>query len=408
MADYYQVVKNDLGRAADMCKKIISLATQTGNIRRHSQGLLTLAWINSRLGAYSVAQTDAHECQKLARVSGDLYREANAAYTEAVCWKELGRYKQSLSLSIIAQSLLSLCGMSGTDANIAIMRNQAEVHKCKSEYSEAWKIHTEILQISMDQHAYRNASTLLNLAEIEVSIGVQKHDVQRNIDLARSIFTTLNVKPMTICCDITLAALYIRGNDLPAAKRLFKRCLKLATEDSEIKSLCFEQLGNVSSWGADESTPVWTTIFLIHSLKCKQSLQVYKALQFFGDTFLHQKDEDTAITLFTVAPEGFTYMDVHRSRAECMVRLGDIFNRCGDLLKAVEFWTIAQPLFEMSSQAKEVQHVDERLSHVGSNVLDHHRENIAHPVRLHVPSGNLSKDEEQEEFIGEPLNQLTI
>jgi hypothetical protein len=93
-----------------------------------------------------------------------------------------------------------------------------------------------------------------------------------------------------------------------------------------------------------------------------------------------------------------------------MVRLGDISNRCGDLLKAVEFWNTARPLFEKSSQAKEVQCVDERLSHVGSNVLDHHRENIAHLAKLEVPSGNLSdiEDEEQVEFIGEPLNQLTI
>jgi hypothetical protein len=126
--------------------------------------------------------------------------------------------------------------------------------------------------------------------------------------------------------------------------------------------------------------------------------------------FLTHKDENTAISLFTVALVGFTYMDVHRSRAECMIRLGDISSRHGDLLKAVELWESARPLFERSSQAKEAQCVDERLSCVGSNVLDHHRENIAHLVRLDVPSGNLSHldDEEQMDFIGEPLNQLTM
>jgi hypothetical protein len=93
-----------------------------------------------------------------------------------------------------------------------------------------------------------------------------------------------------------------------------------------------------------------------------------------------------------------------------MLRLGDISNRHGDLLKAVELWEIARPLFEKSSQMKEVQCIDKRLSCVDSNVLDHHRENIACLVRLDVPSGNLShlEDEEQMEFIGEPLNQLTM
>jgi hypothetical protein len=85
-------------------------------------------------------------------------------------------------------------------------------------------------------------------------------------------------------------------------------------------------------------------------------------------------------------------------------------DRYGDVLKVVEFWNTARPLLERSSQAKEVQCVDERLSHVGSNVLDHHRENIARQVRLDVPPGNLShiEDEEQVEFIGEPLNQLIM
>ncbi|KAJ7697563.1 hypothetical protein B0H14DRAFT_3174402 [Mycena olivaceomarginata] len=407
MAGYYQAVEHDVVGAVNMYKRLISLATETGNIRRHSHGLDRLAWINLELGAYSVAQMSADESQRLCRVSGDLLGEAVAARTEAMCWKELGHYKQALSLSIRAQSLLSLCGMSDSEATLAIMNTQAEVHKCKSEYSEAWTIQTKVLQISSNRSAFRHAIALLNLAEIAVSMGVQKQDVQANIDLARSIFTTHNVKPMTICCDATLADLYIREKDLPAAKRLFKKCLKLATEHSELRLFCYEQLGNASYWGADEF--VWTTIFLIHALKLKAKLQLYKALQFLGHIFLTPKDENTAVSLFTVALVGFTYMDVHRSRAECMIRLGDISSRRGDLLKAVELWESARPLFERSSQVKEVQCVYERLSRLGSNVLDLHRENIARLVRLDVPSGNLShiEDKGQVEFIGE-LNQLTM
>jgi tetratricopeptide (TPR) repeat protein len=299
--------------------------------------------------------------------------------------------------------------MSDSEVNIAIMNTQAEVHKCKSEYSKAWKIHTKILRISADRNAFWHAGASLNLAEIAVSIGVKKHDVQRNIDLARSIFTTLNLKPWIICCDAILADLYIRENDLPAAKRLFKKCLKLATESNEVKLFCFERLGDASSWGADELTPGWTTIFLIHSLKLKAKQQVYKALQFLGQIFLTHKDENTAVSLFTVALVGFTYMDVHRSRAECMIRLGDISSRHGDLLKAVELWESARPLFERSCQAKEAQYIDDRLSCVGSNILDHHRQNIVRLVGLDVPSGNVShiEDEGQVEFISE-FNQLTI
>jgi hypothetical protein len=97
MIDYYHEFKNDFCEAANMCERLLSLATQTGNIRRHGQGLDSLAWLNRRLGRYSIVQMDAHESQKLFRVFGDLHGEAGAAYTEAVCWSELGHYKQSLS-----------------------------------------------------------------------------------------------------------------------------------------------------------------------------------------------------------------------------------------------------------------------------------------------------------------------
>jgi hypothetical protein len=127
---------------------------------------------------------------------------------------------------------------------------------------------------------------LLNVAEIGVLIGVPKHDVQWNIELARGIFTSEGRKSLIICCDSTLADLYLREQDLQGAKTLFEKSLKLAPEHSEIKSFCFEKLGNASSWGPDESMPGWTTIFLIHSLKLRKKLQLYKALQFFGQMFL--------------------------------------------------------------------------------------------------------------------------
>jgi hypothetical protein len=103
---------------------------------------------------------------------------------------------------------------------------------------------------------------------------------------------------------------------------------------------------------------------------------------------------------------GFTYMDVHQSRAECMLRLGDISSRSGDQLEAVKLWESARPLFERSSQMKEIQCVDERLSCVCSNVLDNHIGKIAHLARLDVPSGNLShlENKEQVDFLDEPFS----
>lgn len=382
-----------------MCKKSISLAILIGNNKRHSQALDQLALINIRLGKYSVAQMYAYEAQKLARVSGDLYAEAQVIRIQAVCWKELGHHNQSLSLCIVAKHLLGLCGMSGSEANLGIMTTQAEVHRCKSEYSEAWELLTKILHIIADRDTHLHAVALLNVAAIEVLISVPKQDVQQNIDLCRGMFTSKGHKSMVICCDMILADLYLREQDLPVAKTLLQKSFELSPEHNDLKLFCLERLGNVNSWGPDESISGWTTIFLVQSLKLQAKLQICKALQFFGQMFLMQNDEDTAISLFTVALEGFTYMDVHCSRAECMLRLGDISKGHRDMLKAVELWTTARPLFERSSQAKQVQCVDERLADISSDVLEQHKENITHLVELNVPSGNPS-DIEDEEQVG--------
>jgi hypothetical protein len=130
----------------------------------------------------------------------------------------------------------------------------------------------------------------------------------------------------------------------------------------------------------------WTVVFLVHSLWQKKKLGIHRALQFLGEIFLAQDDEPTAISLFTVALEGFTYMDVHRSRAECMLQLGDISKGQGNRLKAVKLWESARPLFERSSQTKQVHHVDERLAGVGEDVLHQYRKNLACLAELNVPS----------------------
>ncbi|KAJ7795445.1 hypothetical protein B0H13DRAFT_1934916 [Mycena leptocephala] len=151
----------------------------------------------------------------------------------------------------------------------------------------------------------------------------------------------------------------------------------------------------------------WTAIYLVNSLKRKEKLGIYKALQFLGDIFLSQNDEHTATSLFTVALEGFTQMDVHRSRAECMLRFGDISMGHSDLLKAVEFWERARPLFERSSQAKQVQHIDERVANISRDVLEQHRNNLAHLAELNAPAGTVEELEDDLSDI-EDLDQMDM
>jgi uncharacterized protein YaaR (DUF327 family) len=58
-----------------------------------------------------------------------------------------------------------------------------------------------------------------------------------------------------------------------------------------------------------------------------------------------------------------------------------------NLLKAVQFWDRARPLFERSSQAKQVQCIDDRLAGISDDVLEQHRNNLAHLAELNELAG---------------------
>jgi tetratricopeptide (TPR) repeat protein len=221
-------------------------------------------------------------------------------------------------------------------------------------------------------------------------MGVHQDLVQRDISDAQAIFGTGGFNTGAKACDAMLAALYVREKDLPLAKQMLEKSLKLNL-NNQIESFCLEWLANVGQWGAAHSTVRWTTVFLVHCIKHKKKLEVHKAIQFFGDLFLTQGDESNAINLFTVALEGFTYMDIHRSRAECMLRLGDISKNSGDLSKAMELWATARPLFVRSSQAQQVENIDCRVAGLGQEIQLQHRENLAKLAQLNTPSGTADK-----------------
>jgi hypothetical protein len=63
----------------------------------------------------------------------------------------------------------------------------------------------------------------------------------------------------------------------------------------------------------------------------------------------------------------------------------------GNLLQAVEFWDGARPLFERSSQAKQVQGINERLAGISKDVLEQHRNNLAHLAELNAPAGTVEE-----------------
>jgi tetratricopeptide (TPR) repeat protein len=333
-------------------------------------GLLLLAGIKRDSGDFSGAKKCAQESQRAANIVGDIYTEASALDAEASCWFFLGSYGRCLPLLENAIRLLDLCGMLGGTVHNTIRITQAEVHRCKSEYVEARTIQTHLLQnASPDQVPYSHALALINIAQIDVEIGSFPDEAQQNINTAALLFRKANLSVQIIWCDIFRAALDVQQGNMSAARSSFQKCLRSArTTDIQALAYCLENLGAAQQWGAaDHVSFSWTVTFLAHSFKCKERLELHKALQFLADVFWAQGDQDTAINLFTVALDGFTQMDVHRSKAECMVRLGDFSKLDGDQLNAAKLWGAARPLFERSSQTKQLTELDVKLAQLSHN-----------------------------------------
>ncbi|KAJ7881454.1 hypothetical protein B0H13DRAFT_2278531 [Mycena leptocephala] len=388
----YRIKRRDVPAARTYFQAALSLAKATGNSLRQSQALHELAFINWQLGDYSGAQKLAYESQRIARNSGSLAHESRALVAEATCWEKLGNYRHTISLLTRARHVLTLCGMSGGETDLVVMSAQAEVYKFKSEYMEANRIYCEILrQAPFELDSYRHAWTLLNMAEIDVAIGAPSQNVQRHIDVVISVFDSMRYAMGMKLCDTTLADLHLREGNTLEAERLFKDCMQFFWKfDNVMITHCLERFANAGQWGHTTPVPAWSTVFLVHSLKSKDKLAIFKSFKFLGDVFHAQGDQETAIALLSLALEEFTLMDVHRSRAECMLQLGNISAERGDLLKASELWKSARPLFECSSQAKHLLLIDEKLAQVSQEVTEHHAKKTLVGLLEVEPDGSLT------------------
>ncbi|KAJ7131190.1 hypothetical protein C8R44DRAFT_731450 [Mycena epipterygia] len=292
-------------------EKALSLAKFCGDSRQHAVALGHLAQLKFYMGDYSAAQMHAREAQEIAQLSGNLYQEA-------------------LILLI--------------DANV-----------------------------SAQEDPVTNAVALLNIAELDVMIGVETLKVQHNLDNAKTILSTLGRAGPVVQCGAVLADLHLREGDEMVAKTLFHKCLDpVRRNDYETISYCLERLADIGRWSSTNNNGLyrWPVIYLLHTHKTQEKVAFHRALCCLGDVFLSEGDEYTAHNLFVVALEGFTDMDVHRSRADCMLRLGDIAKHRGYLVKALNFWKVAGPLFERSLQMKDVAQINTRLASVSQTLQD--------------------------------------
>ncbi|KAJ7500049.1 hypothetical protein FB451DRAFT_49685 [Mycena latifolia] len=363
---YFSDHDQDVQKALECFKIALSLSKISGDTDQQCIVLTRLGMVNNMIGDYPPAQRYSEQAIVLARQSGNLYQEAAATLLQSYVYQGLGDFKRSLDICSRGRECMNLCGLKGGDIDLRILRHQGGVHFDKSEYMEAQEIYAQILaEASQDLSPLNHGYSLLNMGQVAIAIGASQEEAQKSISIAKSIFHGARIAHGVTHCEMILGDLKLRDGDFSAAKALLVQSFnQLRGYDAEGVLYCLEKLGDVSRWETEDVTlmSAWTVMFLGQALKVQNKLAICQALAFLGDAALTNGDDYTASSLFHAALDGFTQMDVHLSRGNCLLRLGDLSQKREDFQKATELWNAARPLFERSSQTRWIKEVDTRLA----------------------------------------------
>ncbi|KAF8217341.1 hypothetical protein K438DRAFT_1954196 [Mycena galopus ATCC 62051] len=365
MGEYYRLHKRDITTAHVFQLKALDLATALGEPDL-SQTLRSLAQIEWSRGNYPAALKFARDSRHSATIGGRFLSQAMSLRMEAIYLQCMGSYTTSLALCTEARHLVSLCGITGGETDNALLDVLGEIHISKSEYTEARAIQLEIAKnVSAETDPFAYIYVCINLAQLAILTSAPVADVHRHLEEIISISQRIDYSRGKRFRDIIFGDLLLREGDSHTARTIFEfRLTETWGLDSEHMAYCLERLGNANLWSSMESSDSWTIVYLAHGFKSQSQRNICKATLFLGDRALRDGDFETAEGLLYAALEGFTWMDVHQGRGDCMLRLGDIYLRNGRRNAAVGYWNLARPLFEKSSQSKQVRLIDERLRHI--------------------------------------------
>jgi hypothetical protein len=279
------------------------------------------------------------EIYRISRASGNINGELGGIQIQAMCYFSLGEFKHSTELLDEGKKLVIRANVQGGQIETMLMNIEAGVYHCKTEYSDARHIEEAILHrtsaiLPPVEHAY----ALMNIASLNIVTYADADVVSRDLNAATTLFRSAHPRGISHC-EYYLAELQHREGDVTGARLEYMRLAAAHDSDDDLVCLCLAKLADLTSpTHADVESVRWTVIFLAFALRpsVRSSLTVHQALQSLGNMFLGQGADNEALNILQLALEGFTRMDVHRSRAECMRLMGDGYLRRENICRARE------------------------------------------------------------------------
>ncbi|KAF8183223.1 hypothetical protein K438DRAFT_1975095 [Mycena galopus ATCC 62051] len=361
----------NLQKAKEFCTLASALAQDAHDIKLQLRSLKAEYVIAHRCGELHRQLNIVHKARDLMRFTSDSSLGVHWIENEAVVNSEIGNMPRALDLCAQGEDILVSSGMRGSDRHLALLDIRAAVHFQKTEYEEARQLHEEISkETSSTSSPLFYANSLVSIAQLDVITGRPVAGILANMRTAEAIWQSFGT-PRVLVSSLLTAELKLYCGDPENARTEFLKCLtKIRGLYPELRELCLAALGDPKHrmHSAKEILP-WTITSLALVGKRKDLVGTSNALRRLADVHSILKEDETALSLFHAALDGGTNIGIHRLRAECMVGIGDIMLRRGDLVQAKEMWTGAYPLFVRSSRMKDAAAVEERLQQLPNTSL---------------------------------------
>ncbi|KAJ7257723.1 hypothetical protein C8J57DRAFT_1472625 [Mycena rebaudengoi] len=391
---YYR--RNRLGEALHYSELALSL-TKDETSTMHSIILLVTSQLLHSMGVHTRALTLAKKAQHISELVGDKRTGAIAIHMESLCHGAVGNLLHAKKLCREVHQVHhaeKLC----REVHRAIEEQLPDILLTKTEYREAQVLLLKTLECRSSCKPPISDTVMchFNLAIIAFEMGADVGVINHHLDAARMQCTTFVAYPRGILyCDTLTATIHLRQGNIQLARQTLNKCLTSAQKDkdADITADCLLLLADIQhGLSSYRETERWAVIYLAFGMTTTNRVTTTKALRCIGDMLAIDGDSDTALSLFMAALDSFTSMDIHRGRADCMVRMAAIFEQRREIRKTVDLLQRARPLYERSSQEKEINKIDTKLRDM--EVLSEDHENPLQQLeKLNVPVGYLGRTE---------------
>jgi hypothetical protein len=354
----------DLERRTEYTDRVMDLATKISHPLYQILALHHRGSIARHCGRYHESLWNHREAQKLARLNGRVREESTNLTSEAMALCRLGNFPEAQGCAAQGYDLLMKTGFEESELELKHWDTMMEIHWQKAEYTEAHQVAERMVQMtSQHRSPYFHAYSVISLAQLSLIIGLKDTVIMESLALARELATELRFGQGMQMCNFLQAELDLRNGDRLKAYTVFQILGGKTESQSDTVYLSMANLGDLSNDLCGlEQTFRWAATYFAFSRKSKHLGHTYQALRYLGDILLAQGDEETAMSIFQAVLDASTEMDVHRRRADCMSRMGDILVHSGEPGKAKHMWEAAHPLFVRSSQANDAATIEVKLA----------------------------------------------